>query len=295
MEDGRSSRTAVLVCQARAFADGHLLPDRFRDPVAGRLLRPDESTTVEQARAPGLPSSSREQFAVRWVRAVAEVVVPRTVAIDDAIDDAVVTAGSRQVVIIGAGLDTRPWRLDALRGAAVYDVDHPATQADAGARSADLTAVAGTLALVPVDLGSDELGPALEAAGHDPAAPTTWVWEGVVPYLTAAEVAGTVGAIAGCSAAGSVLVVSYQARSWSAALGRRVFGLVAALARFDNPLVREPWRSTWTPRALGELLGRSGFRVSTDEDLLTIARRLGSPTAQRGSLANGRVAVATAD
>ena len=43
---------------------------------------------------------------------------------------------------------------------------------------------------------------------------------------------------------------------------------------------------------MGKLLGDHGFTVVSDEDLLTIAERIGAPTAQRRSLGNGRVAVA---
>lgn len=42
-----ASRTAVLVCQARAVAHGRLAPGRFDDPVALPLLRPDERAPVE--------------------------------------------------------------------------------------------------------------------------------------------------------------------------------------------------------------------------------------------------------
>jgi methyltransferase (TIGR00027 family) len=215
-------------------------------------------------------------------------VVPRTVAIDEA----VAAAAHGQVVILGAGLDTRPWRLAALAGATVLAVDHPASQADAGARTAGSTPVAGRLELVAVDLATDDLGGALAAAGHDRAAPTTWVWEGVVPYLTDSQVRATVAGIAALSAPGSVLVVQYQTRSWTATAGRRVSGLLARLTGAENPLAREPWRSLWTPASMARLLTGSGFAVASDEDLLTLAGRLGSPATHRRSLGDGRVAVA---
>jgi len=73
--------------------------------------------------------------------------------------------------------------------------------------------------------------PALAAAGFDPALETTWVWEGVVPYLTEAGVEGTVGQLAELSAPGSLLVVNYQARSLTALVMRRVMRVVLRLAR----------------------------------------------------------------
>jgi O-methyltransferase involved in polyketide biosynthesis len=88
--------------------------------------------------------------------------------------------------------------------------------------------------------------PALSRAGHDPSAPTAWIWEGVVPYLTAAAVEATVERIADRSAPGSVLVVNYQSRSLVALLGRHLQGLAARASGQGDLLTREPWRSLWT-------------------------------------------------
>ena len=114
---------------------------------------------------------------------------PRTVAIDDAVRD----HGAAQVVVLGAGLDARAWRMPELARATVFEVDHPASQRDKQRRLGDLAPTAGQVVPVAVDLEHDPLAPALEAAGFDPALETTWVWEGVVPYLTSDAVAeGTV-------------------------------------------------------------------------------------------------------
>ena len=288
MDPGSASRTAVLVCQGRAAAHGRLAPGRFDDPVATLLLSPAELVPVEAVRGGTTPASPGERLAAESVRACSEVVVPRTVAIDDALR----VAGHRQVVLVGAGLDSRPWRLDVLRHALVLSLDHPATQADLLERSAGLQAVAGRLEHVPVDLTEQGVDEVLASSPHDPALPTTWVWEGVVPYLTPAEVAATVAAMTARSAAGSVLVVNYQSPSRVAALGRRIAGLAARLSGQPNPLAGEPWRSTWSPERMSELLGRHGFSVTSDGDLLEIGGGLGSPSTHRVSLANGRVATA---
>ena len=287
METSRASRTAVLVCQGRAVADGRAAVGRFADPVAMRLLEDDERRAVERARAAEDPRDVRDRLVVEMLRACAEGMVPRTVTIDDAIR----RAAHPQVVVLGAGLDTRPWRLDELRGAVVFAVDHPASQAEARDRAADLSPV-GRLEFVPVDLSRDDLGAALRQAGHDPAVPTTWVWEGVVPYLAVEDVRVTLAGLAARSAPGSVVVVQYQTRSWTATAGRQLSRLVLRLTRTHDPLAAEPWRSLWTPQAMARLLAEHGFDVVSDEDLLTIAGRVGSPATRRRTLADGRVAVA---
>ena len=83
MDAGAASRTAVLVCQGRAVADGRIAPDHFRDPIAAQLLTPDERRAVDRARDDTPPASGRERLAWERLRACAEGMVPRTVLIDD--------------------------------------------------------------------------------------------------------------------------------------------------------------------------------------------------------------------
>jgi methyltransferase (TIGR00027 family) len=288
VQSGGASRTAVFVCQGRAAAEGRLATDRFRDPIARSLLRADEVAVVDRVRANDLPSEWRERMAVEAVRACSEIVVARTVTIDEA----VCRAAHSQVVIVGAGLDSRPWRLACLHDAVVYAVDHPSSQADAMRRAAGLPLVVKSLIRVPVDLARAQLDDALASAGHEAGLPTTWVWEGVVPYLPRPAVSATAAAITARSAAGSVLVANYQRRDAVTLWGRRLGRVAARLSRLDDPLADEPWQSLWTPNGIARLLARHGLRVDDDEDLLTIATRIGSPATRRRSLASGRVLTA---
>jgi methyltransferase (TIGR00027 family) len=288
MRAGQGSRTAVLVCQGRAAAHGRIAPEVFADPTALAMLRPDERVPVDQVRAGTRPDGAAARVGYEMVRASAEAVVPRTVAID-----AAVRAGpTAQVVILGAGLDGRAWRMTELAGAEVYEVDHPASQQDKRARVADLSPVAGALRWVPVDFGRDRLGDTLDAAGHNADVPTSWVWEGVVAYLSRPDVEATVAAVAARSAPGSSLVVNYQAPSIAAAAGRIVARGMLALARSPALWRDEPRRSAWTAPAMAALLSRHGFTVTGDEETLTIGRRLPMTIRQRRSLASGRVATA---
>ncbi|MGW0798985.1 class I SAM-dependent methyltransferase [Streptomyces sp. NPDC002692] len=300
-ESGRgASRTAVLVCQGRAAANGRAATGQFADPVAVRLLRAEERRPVDEVRANTPPSGWRERTGYESVRACAEVVVPRTVAIDEALRARL----TDQLVILGAGLDTRAWRLPELVRTDVWEVDHPASQQDKRARLAEaasepggpdesdrpaegLTAVARSVRFTSVDFAVDDLGAALDAAGHDPSSPTTWLWEGVVPYLTRAEVRATVGALAARTVPGSALVVNYQAPSARAKAGRlltRVLG--------SSVTAGEPWRSLWKPERMAALLAEYGLRVVSDDSLLALAHTLGAPAEGRSSLRSGRVAVA---
>ena len=222
------------------------------------------------------------------LRANAEVMVPRTVAIDDAVR----ARPTPQLVVLGAGLDGRAWRLAELASVDVFEVDHPSSQHDKRDRARKLSPLARSLHFVPVDLRHDELGASLAAAGHRQSVATTWIWEGVVPYLLKREVATTVRLVSERSAPGSRLVVNYQAPALSATLGRLAARAMALVARREDPLAHEPRRSSWTPAAMRGLLETHGWVVDHDDDLLTLAGLLSIDVRQHRSLQAGRVAVA---
>ncbi|MEV6342473.1 class I SAM-dependent methyltransferase [Actinoplanes sp. NPDC051851] len=282
----RASRTAVIVCQGRATADERIAPGRFSDPVAIDLLLPDEQRPVRWARDETPPTEWADRVEYESARGCAEMMVPRTVAIDDAVRE----RPGHQVVVLGAGLDSRAWRMPELGDVPVFEVDQPASQQDKISRAAGLDGTPPVY--VPVDFGRDDLGEALEKAGHRADLPTTWIWEGVVPYLTPAQVRATVRAVAARSAGGSRLVVNYQAPSLRGTLGRWVVRAMASTTGRANPWAQEPWRSMWKPAAMARLLGAEGFAVARDASLLELAGSLDLPPANVTSLTSGRVVVA---
>lgn len=286
-----ASRTAVLVCQGRAAADGRIAAPRFSDPVAMDLLHAGEREVVLQVRDEKPARGTGPRMTYDFVRGCAAVMVPRTVAIDDAIRE----HAAGQLVILGAGLDARAWRMSELAHAVVFEVDHPASQADKRERLRDRTPVAREVRFVATDFGQQNLADTLDQAGHRIDAPTTWVWEGVVPYLTPAQVDATVHAIERRSAKGCRMVINYNVSSAGASIGRGIARVMMRLARTPDPWRDEPHRSRWTPEELSALLGAHGFRTITDRNLWEIARALEPDQHVEkfgGSLQNGRVLVA---
>src|SRR4051794_9741484 len=246
---GTASRTAVLVCQGRAVAHDRIAPGRFYDPTAASMLTDVERVPMEQARTGVVPGNARDRVNFEMVRACGELMAPRTIAIDDAIRQRSPT----QLVVLGAGLDGRAWRMNELATVEVFEVDHPASQADKRERVARLSPVARSINFVPVDFTTDDLVAALESAGHRTSAATTWVWEGVVPYLAPSEVEATVRLVRSRSAPGSRLIVNYQAPSITAVVGRLFVRGIRLLTRQPDPLADEPRRSAWKPAAMAEL------------------------------------------
>lgn len=187
---------------------------------------------------------------------------PSAVARTRLIDDSVVAAADAvdQVVLLGAGFDTRAHRIPALAGVEVFEVDHPATQAVKRRVVDELGLVAPNIVYVPVDLEHEALGPAL-AAGLRTDTTVLCLWEGVTNYLTAEAVDGTLDAVRRLGVAGSRLLFTY--------VDARAIADPAAFpeARRWTANVRhagEPWIFGLDPATVDEFLARRGYRLVAD-------------------------------
>lgn len=259
MKKGRASKTAELVCMGRALAHGRLATGRFDDPTALALLPDEAQREVLKERAGAVAVGFRARLRQEYLRTQAMMMVARTVAIDDAVR----VAGSAQLVILGAGLDGRAWRMAELGNVSVFEVDHPDSQSDKRQRVSKLTPASCDIRFVPVDFEHDALDQALAAAGHDESRSTTWIWEGVVMYLTPGDIEATLAVVERRSAPGSRLIIAYHVP----ALLLKVLGLF--LKRLGEPL-----RSAFRPPRMRALLAKYGFRVSADQDLAHIGYAL---------------------
>jgi methyltransferase (TIGR00027 family) len=243
----------------RATAHARMKVAKFQDPTALTLLPDDARARVERFLA-GETNGLRERFgrfALGWQ---SRVMVARTVAIDEAIRE----AKAPQVVILGAGLDGRAWRMPELENVVVFEVDHPDTQREKRERAAKLAPQSKDIRFVSVDFERDSLDEALTAAGHDPSRPTTWVWEGVVMYLTLEDIEKTLAIIAKRSAPASRLIVLYITER----LLRRIVNVIVSR-------MGEPFRSVFTVEEMHALLAKYGFGLVRDQAIPEIALELG--------------------
>ncbi len=118
-------------------------------------------------------------------------------------------AGLGQLVVLGAGFDTRPYRTAELASTPVFEVDHPATQRAKRAALAGVVEPPSNVTFVGVDFDRDDLDARLRTAGYDPRSRTLFVWQGVTMYLTAEGVDATLAFIARHSPPGSIVVFDY--------------------------------------------------------------------------------------
>jgi methyltransferase (TIGR00027 family) len=110
-------------------------------------------------------------------------IVIRTRYFDDWLHAVAIEGSMRQVILLGAGLDTRAWRLPWPAGVVVYELDRAEVLESKAGILADAGAVpACDRRPVAADLASD-WGAVLRGAGFDPAVPATLLAEGVLFYL----------------------------------------------------------------------------------------------------------------
>lgn len=148
--------------------------------------------------------------------------------IDETLDDALPDIDA--VVILGAGMDTRPYRLARRSDVPVYEVDLPVNiERKKAAVRRVLGEAPASVRLVPVDFERDDLAAELTRAGHRSGDRAFFVWEGVTQYLTADAVHATFEYLRS-AAPSSRLVFTYVRQDFID--GRNLYGARSAYRRF---------------------------------------------------------------
>lgn len=202
MKTNRVSMTALGIALMRALESARPEDERIAyDPLARKFI-PGWMWAMGRL-FDGLGYSERRGPGVVGFLAVRER------AIDEALRDAL-RDGAQQVVLLGAGYDSRAYRIDEMKAARVFEVDHPATQADKLERlRRTLPSLPGNVTFVPVDFETQSLEERLLSAGYDPQDKTAFVWQGVIYYLAPEAIDSTLGFIASNSVPGSILIFDY--------------------------------------------------------------------------------------
>lgn len=202
----------------------------------------------------------------------------RTHAIDDALRQSL-SAGATQVVLLGAGLDGRAFRMPELEGKNLYEVDHPSTQRDKRDRLARSNIPTKTdVVFVPVDFECDRLDTSLTKAGFSREVPSFWIWEGVTAYLTRDAIESTLRAVANLSPPTSRVVLTYARPPSQSVDPTRPFmyrGLRALIHVGAKALgqIGESVRGFIDTDALAEMAQSTGFVMISDENAVDWAAR----------------------
>lgn len=248
MNPGQPSQTAVMVCAYRARH-----PELCHDAWAAALAGDDG------------PAIARRYDQVNPHTGL--YIGVRTAFIDAEVRRAL-REGVDQVVLLGAGLDTRAERL-AAPGVRFFEVDRPETQTDKLARLRALERYPVTAATyVSCDLGREDFIDRLLACGFSAARPAFFIWEGVTMYLTEAAVRATLRRVADGAHPRSTIVFDSIERKLAEGRSTREKDkdMLALLADLGEPI-------TFGVNDVTPLLHEEGFRhirtVSFDQACLT--------------------------
>jgi methyltransferase (TIGR00027 family) len=270
MRTDHPSLTASIVAAMRAIYTE--MPEPYRlaaDPLAVELVPSLFALPVRALRHAPSAAGAVHRWLGRATLGISYHVQLRTRAIDDAVREAV-RRGVTQLVVLGAGLDSRAMRMNELAGVRAYEVDHPSSQRYKIKRLARTAAPPKTRSIerVAVDFERDRLDEALSASGFRSTEPAIWIWEGVTIYLTREAIAGTLRFVAALSAPGSRLAVTY-----GLALDEELPSWILRLADHVLRAFGEPVRTPLTPGVVDALLSGAGFSQLSDDSTQDWAAR----------------------
>lgn len=255
METGRPSRTALGAAMLRAVHQTLEGGAIFTDPFALQILD-------DEARA-GLAAIAGDTSQ----RPLRLFIAARSRFSEEAMA-ACIARGVRQVVILGAGLDTFSLR-NSHAGVTVYEVDYPATQAWKRERLAQAgIALPPSLIFAPVDFERQSLADALAAAGFRNDQPAYFQWLGVTPYLTRDAIVSTLDFVASISGAEIAFEYTEPFENYppEAQAGLRMVAERAAS-------VGEPWLSLFDPPDMAALMRERSFAAFEDVPRAELAAR----------------------
>jgi methyltransferase (TIGR00027 family) len=278
MTGDQPSRTAEYMALFRAVETAER-PDRrlFDDPHAAALLTGRLKALAGFARLPAVGRLATYFLDLGWPRTRSSAVV-RTRLIDDHVRHAI-RSGARQALLLGAGFDSRPYRLEELRDVPLFEVDHPSTQTAKRQRLlARCSPLPANVRFVPVDFEKDDLETMLRHAGFDTTVATVAVWEGVVSYLTPAAVDQNFRTLARIlaykGAQGSQLIFSYVHQG---ALDGSVAFREARRWKSSVRSSGEPFIFGFDPAALADYLRPRGFALVSDVSTAEAAKSYCEP------------------
>jgi methyltransferase (TIGR00027 family) len=263
------SQTAEAVCLMRAMEQHRAAGERIvDDPYAklflGRLAR--------AALASWEASGALADVAARLSPGLAAYVLTRHRFMDDCLRRALAESSVDQLLLLGAGYDSRAYRFaPLLAGRPVFEVDFPATsrrKARIVARRADrLPSV--DVRRVEIDFAHDSLQQCLREAGFRTRRRTFVVWEGVSMYLTRDAVKRTLSAIRELSGTQSQVAMDYWYLLDAPDLLTTAYRVSANLLS----VLGEPVTFGIHPEDVTHFLKRLGYRVLSIADAAELERR----------------------
>jgi methyltransferase (TIGR00027 family) len=258
MKKGQASKTAENVAGFRALESFKPTNERvLDDPYAVQFLSGIYSTI---AKSRSLISSRLLVKIMNWyissfIPGGINFDIVKARYIEDYLHQCI-EDGIEQLVLLGAGYDSRAFRFKALKEKVkVFEVDHPDSQR---VKKEKVKRIFGYLPdyvfYVSVDFDNDKLDEKLFEGGYAVNLKTLFICEGVIYYLTAETVDETLAFIANNSGEGSSVIFDYTYESFIAGRVKEAEKMIRKAAQLGEPLTFGIEEGT-----VEEFLGKRGF------------------------------------
>jgi methyltransferase (TIGR00027 family) len=261
MREFQPSKSAERVAFIRALETRKPESERICfDPFAERFLGFGLSFVLNN----GVILRALGKRRARTYPGLRDYIIARTRHIDDYLA-ACLDDGLEQLVIAGAGYDSRAYRFQGLKDRTkVFELDHPATQyrkINKLKRIPD--AAADHVTHISTDFDTEDLTDKLYANGYSKEARTLFIWEGVTYYLNEESVDATLAFVANNSVGGSSIIFDYLAPGFMTGSSDPV--LSKSLLKVTEK-VGEKMKYAIEPRTISQFLAERGFRDANNAD-----------------------------
>ena len=250
----KPSQTAKIVCYMRALAYKEVGEPIANDFLAHHFLSPNLRARIESA-------EHRAQILENEVPSANYAYLTARTRHLDQLFEAALHDGTEQIVFLGAGYDTRPYRFPNVPdGFRIFELDAPTTQ-NAKREYMQLANIEAPphVTFVPIDFNRSRMEDVLPLAGYDTTKRTLFIWEGVTYYIEAYAVDSTLAFIRDNAPAGSRVAFDYIVERL--ALGDRSdYGADEAAAAVDE--VDEPFIFGLPEGGVADYLASRGFELT---------------------------------
>jgi methyltransferase (TIGR00027 family) len=276
MRAGRPSRTAEQNAAFRAAESARPSGVRLlNDPYAAQLLPTGLRLLALLSSVPIVGGGLNWFVDTRWPGARSSIIA-RTRLIDEWLC-AAIRVGVQQVVLLGAGFDSRAWRLSALADACVFEVGHPATSAEKRRRLAGLGADVARVRLVAVDFDRQMPADGLVQAGFDPSRRAVVIWDGVTNYLQPEAVDAITRWVGGLADGGQFIFTYIHSGVLDGSMSFEGAAAILRAVRRSG----EPWTFGMHPNTVAHYLECRGLRLLADLGADEYRRKVLGGTAQQ--------------
>ena len=246
----------------------------INDPLAGEILPPVYRLIVKATRLPmlrnGMVNLTEKQITGAWSAMICRKLY---------IDEKVIAAMQREnplkaIVNLGAGYDTRCYRLSDLANIPTWEVDQPVNiKAKRKGLQRAIGTLPGNITLVPINFVEQEIRPVLQKHGYHGDRKTFFIWEAVSQYLTESAVRQTFDFLAQAPG-GSRLAFTYVLKDYIE--GKNLYGEEAFYKRMV--IKDKGWHFGFEPAEVAGFLKEYGWRLIEDLSYAELSERYAEPT-----------------